>query len=156
VTHERCRILTAILLRHPMLLRDVEHAYLGLDLVSPLAAVRTALHAWAETTDILDSTGLISHLTESGLQAEAEQVLASAPVPLPACASSVAMPAEAEAGWWHIFGFLYMDRLREEVAEAEAAFAREMTPDNQNRLKARLEGLMRVQSGEPDGVELAA
>jgi DNA primase len=156
VTHERCRILTAILLRHPMLLRDVEHAYLGLDLMPPLAALRTALQVWAETADILDSPELMSHLTDSGLQAEADRVLASAPVPLPACASSVAMPAEAEAGWWHIFGFLYVDRLRAEVAEAEAAFAREMTLENQNRLKARLEGLMRVQSGEPDGVELAA
>jgi DNA primase len=153
---ERLRILTAILLCHPMLLRDVEHAYVGLDLPSPLSAVRTALLTWAEAADILDSHGLMSHLTDSGLQAEADRVLASAPVPLPACASSAAMPAEAEAGWWHIVGFLYVDRLREEVAEAEAAFAREMTPDNQNRLKARLAGLMRVQSGEPDGVELAA
>ena len=39
-TVERCRILTAILLRHPILLRDVEHAYVGLDLPPALAALR--------------------------------------------------------------------------------------------------------------------
>jgi DNA primase len=64
------------------------------------------------------------------------------------------MPAEAEAGWWHIFGFLNVARLREEVAEAEADFARAMTPVNQNRLRARKEALLRVESGEPD--EIAA
>jgi DNA primase len=153
VMDERCRILTAILLRHPGLLRDVEHAYLDLDLPPTHAALRSALLEWAEAADILDSQGLMSHLTISGLQAEAERVLAAAPMLLPACVSSAAMPAEALAGWWHFFGFLHMDRLREEVAEAEAAFAREMTPENQNRLKARTEGLMRVQSGEPE-VEL--
>jgi DNA primase len=156
VTYERCRILTAILLRHPMLLRDVEHAYVGLDLASPLAALRTALQAWAETADILDSPGLMSHLTLSGLQAEADQVLATAPVPLPACASSAAMPAEAEAGWWHIFGFLSVQRLGEEVALAEAACRTDLTPQNQNRLLALKAALNKVASGEPDAVELAA
>ncbi len=155
-THERCRILTAILLRHPMLLRDVEHAYLGLDLTPPLAALRTALQAWAETADILDSSGLMSHLTLSGLQAEADQVLATAPVPLPACASPAAMPAEAEAGWWHIFGFLSVQRLGEEIALAEAACRADLTPQNQNRLIALKAALNKVASGEPDGAELAA
>ena len=139
-----------------MLLRDVEHAYLGLDLASPLVALRTALQAWAETADILDSPGLMSHLTLSGLQAEAEQVLASAPVPLPACASPVAMPAEAEAGWWHIFGFLSMQRLGEEIALANASFQKDPTIQNQNRLIALKTALNKVVSGEPDGVELAA
>jgi len=156
VTHERCRILTAILLRHPMLLRDVEHAYLGLDLASPLAALRTALQTWAETADILDSPGLMSHLTVSGLQAEAEQVLAPVPVPLPVCASSAAMPAEAEAGWWHIFGFLSVQQLDEEIALANASFQKDPTVHNQNRLIALKAALNKVASGEPDGVELAA
>jgi DNA primase len=156
VTQERCRILTAILLRHPMLLRDVEHAYLGLDLPARLAALRTALQEWSETADILDSQGLMSHLTLSGLQAEADVVLAPAPVPLPACASSAAMPAEAEAGWWHVFGFLSVQRLGEEIALAEAACRTELTPQSQNRLIALKAALNKVISGEPDGVDLAA
>ena len=156
VAGERARILTAILLRHPGLLRDVDHAYAALDLPAPLARLREALIAWSAAADLLDSDGLISHLTVSGLRSEAEQVLASAPVPLPACATVASMPAEAEAGWWHIFGFLNVDRLREEVGLAETACARDLTPQNQNRLVALKAALNKVNSGEPDGVELAA
>ena len=58
-----------------------------------------------------------------------QHVLAAAPMPLPACASSEAMPAEAELGWWHIFGFLNEELLREEVALAEADAARNLTPE---------------------------
>ena len=154
--HERCRILTAILLRHPILLRDVEHAYDGLDLPHPLDAVRTALQEWAEAAEILDSHVLMTHLTSSGLQAETDQVLATVPVPLPACASSAAMPAEAAAGWWHIFGFLNVQRLGEEIALAEAACAQDLTQQSQNRLLALKAALNKVNGGEPDGVDLAA
>jgi DNA primase len=153
---ERLRILTAILLRHPMLLRDVEHAYVGLDLPRPLATLRTALQEWAEAAEILDSQALMTHLTNSGLQAEADQALARGPVPLPACASSAAMPAEAAAGWWHIFGFLNVQRLGEEIALAETACAQDLTPQSQNRLLALKAALNKVNSGEPDGVDLAA
>jgi DNA primase len=153
---ERLRILTAILLRHPVLLRDVEHAFEGLDLPPELGLLRAALRNWADTTDVLDSQALMSHLTNSGLYAEAEQALAMVPVPLPACAALTAMPAEAEAGWWHIFGFLNVQRLGEEVALAEAACAQDLTPQSQNRLLALKAALNKVNSGEPDGVDLAA
>jgi DNA primase len=153
---ERVRILTAILLRHPVLLRDVEHAFDGLDLPPWLGLLRAALRNWADTTDVLDSQALMSHLTNSGLSAEAEQALAMVPVPLPACAALTAMPAEAGAGWWHIFGFLNVQRLGEEVALAEAACARDLTPQSQNRLLALKAALNKVNSGEPDGVDLAA
>jgi DNA primase len=161
---ERMRVLTAILLRHPNLLHDVEHAYAALVLLPPQERLRQALLDWAHggahdrahVADVLDSEALMSHLKASGMAAEAEQALAAVPVPLPACASPAVMPAEAEAGWWHIFGFLNLGRLKEEVAMAEAAFAHDMTPENQNRLKALKQALNKVQSGEPDGVDLAA
>src|SRR5271165_4104257 len=44
---ERMRVLTAILLRHPNLLHDVEHAYAALTLLPPLDRLRQALLAWA-------------------------------------------------------------------------------------------------------------
>jgi DNA primase len=90
------------------------------------------------------------------MQAEADQALAAAPVPLPACAASAVMPAEAEAGWWHIFGFLSVQRLNEEIALAETACRLALTPENQNRLLALKIALNKVASGEPDGVDLAA
>ena len=156
VVIERSRILTAVLLRHPTLLHEVEHAYAGLELPQPLDRLRDALCEWANTADVLDSQALTDHLTNSGLQAEVEQALAAVPVPLPACASLAAMPAEAEAGWWHIFGFLNVERLREEVASAEAACAADLTSQSQSRLLALKAALNKVNSGEPDGVDLAA
>ncbi len=156
VVAERVRILTAILLRQPAIWHDVEHAFAGLELPLPFDLLRSALQDWAETTDALDSQALMSHLTLSGLQTEAQQALATVPVPLPACAALGAMPAEAEAGWWHIFGFLNVQRLGEEVALAEAACAQDLTPQSQNRLLALKAALNKVKSGEPDGVDLAA
>jgi len=78
-------------------------------------------------------------------------VLAEVPMPLPACAASQAMPAEAEAGWWHIFGFLNVNHLREEVALAEAEAARNLTPETQRRHQALVEAWWKVRQGDPDG-----
>ena len=119
-------------------------------------ALREAIRGGADRADVLDSAALIDHLTLSGLRADVEQVLAGAPVPLPACASPAAMPAEAEAGWWHIFGFLNLDHLREEVKLAESEAAANLTQDTQRRALSLKAALNKVMAGEPDGVELAA
>ena len=153
---ERARILTAILLRHPSLLHDVDHAYADLALGPPLARVRDALRDWASHTENLDSNDLMDHLSSAGLVAEVEQVMAPVPVPLPECAAATAMPAEAATGWWHIFGFLNVERLREELTLAEAEVAQNLTGDTTRRQVALKEALLKVQRGEPDGVDLAA
>jgi DNA primase len=153
---ERARILTAILLRHPALLHDVDHAYAAMALDPALARLRDTIRNWADNADVLDSGDLIDHLTLSGLQADVAQVLAGAPVPLPACASPATMPAEAEAGWWHIFGFLNLDHLREEVKLAEFEAAANLTQETQRRALSLKAALNKVMAGEPDGVELAA
>ncbi|WP_158928875.1 DNA primase [Acidisphaera sp. S103] len=154
-TAERARILTAILLRHPFLLNDVAQAYNALPVDPPLIRLRDAIEHWAESAETLDSAGLMDHLTKSGFEHDVQHVLAAAPMPLPACASSDAMPAEAESGWWHIFGFLNVELLREEVALAEADAARNLTPETWRRQKALVEALAKIRSGEPDGVGAA-
>jgi DNA primase len=151
-TGERARILTGILLRHPYLLNDVAMAYNGLPMDPALTRLRDAIEHWAESAEALDSAGLMDHLTKSGFEQDVQHVLAAAPMPLPACASSEAMPAEAESGWWHIFGFLNLEHLREEVALAEADATRNLTPDTQRRLTALSEAFNKVRSGEPDAV----
>jgi DNA primase len=78
----------------------------------------------------------MDHLTSVGLAADAARVLAPEPFPLPACAASDAMPAEAEAGWWHIFGLVHRGRLEEEVAAASRAFAERADEAAQRRLIA--------------------
>ncbi len=153
---ERARILTAILIHHPSLLHDVDHAYADLELAGSLARVRNALREWSSHTDHLDSNDLMDHLSSAGLSAEVGQVMAAVPVPLPECAAAAAMPAEAATGWWHIFGFLNVERLREELTLAEAEAARNLTGETVRRQVALKEALLKVQRGEPDGVDLAA
>lgn len=153
---ERGRILTAILLRHPKLLHDVDHAYVALPLPPSLGRLREALRSWADQAAMLDSAALIDHLTISGLQADVAHVLAPVPVPLPDCALPNAMPAEAEAGWWHILGFLNLDHLRAEVKLAETAAALELTEATQRRALSLKAALNKVMAGEPDGAEPAA
>jgi DNA primase len=149
---ERTRILTAILLRHPFLLNDVASAYNSLAMDATLLRLRDSIEHWASAAETLDSAGLMDHLTKSGFEHDVEHVLAGAPMPLPACASVEAMPAEAESGWWHIFGFLNEELLREEVALAQAEAARNMTPETWRRQKALVEALAKIRSGDPDGV----
>jgi len=153
---ERARILTAILIRHPLLLHDVDHAFADLELAGTLARVRSALREWASHADNLDSGDLMDHLSSAGLSADVEHVMAPVPVPLPECSAATAMLAEAATGWWHIFGFLNVNRLREELTLAEAEAARNLTGDTVRRQVALKEALLKVQRGEPDGVDLAA
>ena len=132
---ERGRCLVAILLRHPDLLRDTEEAFAALELSPAMSRLRDAvLHA--SERNVLDSATLLSQLHASGAMEETAQALSSAPYPLPACAHADAMPAEAEAGWWHIFGLMHRSRLDEEVAAAGRAFIDQPDEATQRRLIA--------------------
>jgi DNA primase len=150
---ERARAMVAILLHHPALLPDVEEAFATLDLPAGLAHLRDAILQWSQSTQMLDSAALMSHLTHSGLAAEAAQALSAAPVPLPGCAAADAMPAEAGAGWWHYFGLMNPERLDEEVEAARAAFAAQADEVAQRRLillTATRAALLRGEAGEAD------
>ena len=147
---ERGRILTAILLRHPNLLHDVEEAWCALELPVWLANLRTEILHWSSVAEALDSPGLITHLHASGLAASADQALSTNQLPLPACALDAAMPAEAEAGWWHYFGLMNRDRLEEEVAAARQAAAACLDAQAQRRLIVLCAALDRVRRGEQD------
>ncbi len=136
VASERHRALLAILLNHPVLISDVAEALSGVPLAPAQRCVRDALLHWHDSADVLDSASLMNHLGHSGYAAEAEMLLSSRPMPLPACASPAAMPAEAEAGWWHFFGLLNRPRLEEEVAAARAAFEQAPGAAAQDRLVA--------------------
>ena len=114
----------------------MEHAYGALTLPPPLDRLRHALRDWAQARKCLNSTGLISHLNQAGLAAEAAQALSAVPVPLPACAATDAQPADAEAGWWHIYGLINRGRLMEEVAQAERDFTTRWDKPSERRLIA--------------------
>jgi DNA primase len=132
---ERARTLIAILLRHPFLLPDVEEAFGRIELPNMLRPLGDAILQWGSDTPTLDSDTLITHLTQIGLAAQAAQALSAVPVPLPACASADAMPAEAASGWWHFFGLMNPDRLEDEVATARRALETQKDAASQHRLK---------------------
>ncbi|HJS84773.1 MAG TPA: DNA primase, partial [Acetobacteraceae bacterium] len=142
---ERGRILVAVLLAHPALLRDVEHAFADIDLPASCDRLRKELLAWAERADTLDSRTLEDHLTISGLLADAGRIRE----PLPDFAQADAMPRGVEAGWWHIFGLMNFGRLREELIAAQRAAAENLNEDTQRRLVALREALDRV-TAEPE------
>ncbi|HVC10680.1 MAG TPA: hypothetical protein VNE59_03505, partial [Burkholderiales bacterium] len=81
------------------------------------------------------------------------RILAATPVPLPACASVSAMPGEAEAGWWHIFGLMHRDRLDAEIAAAGRDFARQADEASQRRLIALCAARDALAGGEQGEVE---
>jgi DNA primase len=132
---ERGRCLIAILVRHPDLLHDTEEAFLGLHLPPALDRVRDAILHQADAGQ-LDSAGLVSHLHSSDVAEETAQILGASAMPLPECARADAMPAEAEAGWWHIFGLMNRERLEEEWLAAGRAFAEQLDDASQRRLIA--------------------
>jgi DNA primase len=150
-TAERYRTLLAILLRHPNLLPDIEEALGTLDLPPPLARLRTAILDWSVASETLDSAGLLTQLTLSGLDGDVVQTLASVPVPLPACAAADAQPAEAAAGWWHMFGLLHRSRLEEEVLAASREFAQRPDVATQRRLVALCTARDALRRGEGSG-----
>jgi DNA primase len=151
---ERYRILTAILLRHPYLLQDVRDAYESLNLDGPLARLQRTLLEWTDDAETLDFPSLMDHLTKSGCRSEIAQVLANGTLPLPRCTASTAMPAEVAEEWWHFFGLLNVERLREEVTSAKIDADRNPTTETVFRLNAMKGALLRVESGEADGIGL--
>jgi DNA primase len=156
---ERARSLVAILLRHPDLLHDVDEAFGEVALPPPLARLRTAMLSYSDSAAAkglaaLDSTGLMDHLTEAGLAAEAAQALSAVPFPLTASASPDAMPAEAGAGWWHMFGLMNRGRLEQEVASAMRELAEKADEAAQRRLIALCTARNALRQGE-DGDDAA-
>jgi DNA primase len=119
VIAERHRTLLAILLLHPDIMADVAEALTSLPLEPGLAGLRQAMLQWWHSAEVLDSDGLLNHLGASGFEEVTAQVLATGSMPLTPAASATAMPAEAEAGWWHFFGLLNYERLVEEIRTAE-------------------------------------
>jgi DNA primase len=152
---ERGRLLVATLLRHPGLLRDVEEAF-GIVVLPPdLGDLRDALLGWAalreDAGEPLDSAGLMDHLSQLGLAGNAARAMGVAPLPQADFAMADAMPAEAEAGWWHIFGLMHRDRLEEEVTAAMRDLGERTDEATQRRLIALCTARNALRQGDPGG-----
>ena len=141
---ERARNLVIILLCHPGILHDVEEAFGTIPLDPALARLRDAILRWGNAVESLDSEALMTHLTKIGLAAEVAQALSVVPYALPACAAPDTMPAEAEWGWWHYYGFLHRDRLDEEIAAARQDLTEFFDASRQRRVQALCQARMDI------------
>jgi DNA primase len=154
VQAQRAYKLTAILINHPSLARDLEEAYGALPLPAALQPLRAAMLDYfsREFTDAhpLDSAGLINHLHTLGLSVD----LARALDEMPSCGRTDAQPAEAEAGWWHFYGLMHRDGLHSAVQAARQAYLG--NPDDPAAL-ARFNALclaaFRLGRGEQSGAD---
>ncbi|MDQ2762624.1 MAG: hypothetical protein M3Y22_03790, partial [Pseudomonadota bacterium] len=133
------------------LLHDVEDAFARIDLLPPFARLREAMHRFAEAAETLDSPTLLSHLEASGLAAEVAEALANFPNRLPDCTRSDAMPAEAEAHWWHIHGLFSQGHLSEEAQAAGRDLAAGRSVDQRRVVALKRAGLALLAADPADG-----
>jgi DNA primase len=172
VRRERLRILTAILLRHPELLHDVEEAYCGLELPDELRLLREHMIGWAARAHVagsavggdenneyltqageagpaaLDSQALIDHLTLGGLSAQVAVVLGREPLPLSEQVEPADMPAEVEMRWWHFFGLLNFERLEQERQASLRDWVERNDEPSHRRFRALAEVCAALRGGE--------
>jgi len=145
---ERARNLLAIILRHPMLLPEVEESLADIDLPEgEPAALRAAIFAWFATADVLDSARLMDQLASDGMQQSV--TWATRPAGLCAAAGEAAQPGEALDGWWHFFGLLRGEaELIEDRAAAQKSLFETNDPAAQQRLIRLTEALDALRRGE--------
>mgnify|MGYP001455932178 FL=1 len=145
---ERARNLLAILLRHPILLPEVEEPLATLDLPEGhCTRLREALLAWLGRAHVLDSAELMDQLAMAGLEDAA--AWATRPAGLAAAAHPEAQPKEALDGWWHFFGLLRGEaELAQDRAEAERMLVETNDPAVQQRLVRLTETLAALRGGD--------
>ncbi|MEI6162519.1 MAG: DNA primase, partial [Roseococcus sp.] len=150
---ERARIILAICIHQPEILRDAEEPLALLDLPDgPVRQVRDALLAWIEGGPRLDSGELIAHLAQSGIATASQWVLRATGLPMEARPG--AQPKEALDAFWQMFGFLRGEaELAEDARAAKRAFAATNDPAAQIRLIRLTEALDALRRGESDEAE---
>jgi DNA primase len=150
---KRERLLIAIILNHPSLLRRHEEAFAHLDLASPeLDRLRTAILDEATRNPDLDSGDLARHLTAIGFADILSRVAGRKATDLHWFARSDAAPEDAEKGWNQAIQRHHrLARLRADFSMAEAALAENMTDETFRRFLALSQELA---SGEGDEAEL--
>ena len=146
---EQAAHLALIAAHNPRLIHDVEDAWHRLVLPGWLATLREAV---IEAAGMLDSDDLVNHLRTSGagpLLARATELVRRTGA-LGESAQPGAMPATAEAGWWHFFGLIQHARLDDEISLAKSLLEQDITDARQSRLIALIEARAKLTMLEND------
>lgn len=120
---ERHRLMTKILLCHPLLLDDVGEAYQSMQLVDSLVSLRKAIVAWRHHTDNVNSDRLISDLVRLGYSYDLGRIFVSdIPRDLPTLVLTERTTlADAEKDWWRYFGMSVEEDILSEMSLAKDA-----------------------------------
>jgi len=145
---ERARNLLAILLRHPVILPEIEESLASLDLPDGhCSTLRAALLDYLARVDVLDEALLLAQLTSLGAGEAVAWALRG-----PGLAKEArpeAQPAEALDGWWHFFAFLRGEaELAEDCARAERSRAANNDRAEQQRLIRLTQARAALRAGE--------
>ncbi|PYD47631.1 DNA primase [Novacetimonas pomaceti] len=154
VTLERMRILTAILLRHPEVLEDVQDAYCRLDMPDELSGLRAVmLDMLAEEGGDRDAPALLLALEERieamGLSQARDRVLSSHPLPLSAQKQDGdLMSIDARQEWWHFYALLNVERFARDLRlDTERMCGGEFDEQAWESLRVRLLALEALRRG---------
>jgi DNA primase len=146
---ERMRILTAILLRHPRILPEIEDAYCRLDLPPALARVRAGLMDLASAGDIGDADALAARLDAAGLAEDRALALAARPLPLSLSAPDDLMAVEVQQEWWHFYALLNVRQFGEDIRlDTESLCAGTLDERSWASLRTRLLAWEELRRGE--------
>jgi len=113
---ERLRVMTAILLRHPDVLPQVEHAYCRLELPDDLAAIRAALLDWAAQDEDADAEGCNAWMLAHGL-GDVVRGAVEGKMPRAAQRGDDLMALEIAQQWWHFYGLVNFPVFQREVMQ---------------------------------------
>ncbi|MBE7618662.1 DNA primase [Komagataeibacter sp. FXV2] len=153
VALERMRILTAILLRHPEVVEEVQDAYCRLDLPVELSALRAVMiDMLAEEDGDPDAPTLMATLLTRIEAAELSdmraRVLSSHPLPLSAQERDDLMDVDVRQEWWHFYALLNVERFAADVRlDTERMMAGEFDEPQWENLRVRLLALESLRRG---------
>lgn len=149
---ERLRLLTALVLRYPTLLPEIEDHYGRLDLPAPLDDVRDAVLDWfadLPSADALTGEACLMALDAEGLGDEARTLLGSSLAPAPQGEKGGLFSLEPIQQWWHFLGLVNFPAfVREVEQDMQAALANPALEGLPEALLVRLRTLDRLRRGE--------
>ncbi|GBR44887.1 DNA primase [Neokomagataea thailandica] len=158
---QRLRLLTALVLRYPNILPDIEQAYSGLELPSDLEEMRAALFDWISQDDgALTHERCLQGLKRHGLERAARELLAQNGVRArqnqrPGTEGEDLVHEEIIERWWHFYGFLNFEAFEKAVTHDIEAAIRSAYAENSEtggtfptKLLARMRILDALRRGE--------
>jgi DNA primase len=152
----RARHMLATFFWHPELIHDLDEAFAHITLPPAEAALREALHEFAQHAKILDRAKLLAHLDASGLGGQARDLEATLTRDEGRVFDPLESLADAAQKWWNWYNQMsdIIRILRAQHDEALRDYAARMDDEEAHeRLKRYTHLLREAESGEAGGAD---